>query len=74
MYQMTVLLLFNRSLLWTVEQIQDETQIEIELLRKVLRSLLNCQLLTCASLNNKEFEGSNIEMNHTIQLASKFER
>lgn len=73
MYQMTVLLLFNQSLDWTVKQIQDETEIEIELLRRVLRSLLNWKLLACSPLKDKEFEESDIEMNHKIQLANEFE-
>jgi cullin 1 len=71
---MVVFLLFNKSFNWTVEQMQDETQIKIELLLEVLCALLKSKLLTCAQLNNEEFKESDIQMDYKIQLANAFKR
>jgi hypothetical protein len=45
---MVVLLLFNESVSWTVEQIQVETQMKSELLIPILDSLLKSRILVCA--------------------------
>jgi len=72
-YQMVVLLLFNKSLSWTVEQIQDETQIKSELLIQILCSLLQSKILLCAEINEDSKE-IDIRMNYTIKLANDFKR
>jgi hypothetical protein len=70
---MMILLLFNEQLSWTVEQIQDETQIEWELLKQILWGLLKNKLLICEDLNEDSKE-INIKRNNNIQLATDFER
>jgi cullin 1 len=69
-YQMVVLLLFNKEVCWTVERIQDETQIKMELLLQVLSSLLKSELLVCRDIKEDE----QIKMNYSIQLANDFKR
>jgi hypothetical protein len=51
---MVVLLLFNKVLTWTVERIQDETQIKLELLLQILSGLLKSKLLVCTDINEDE--------------------
>ena len=50
-YQMTILVLFNKSIIWTVEQIQDETQIRYEILLRILCILLKIKLLICEDIS-----------------------
>ncbi len=74
MYQMVVLLLFNRSIQWTVEQIQSETQINIELLIKILNNLIKSKLLLCAQLNGEDLKQHDFYLNFIVQLADDFKR
>jgi cullin 1 len=71
---MVVLLLFNQSTSWTVQRMQDNTQIKIELLLEVLCGLLKSKLLICSEINDDELKESNIKMNYTIQINDAFER
>jgi hypothetical protein len=70
---MVILLLFNKSLKWTVERMQDETQIESELLIQVLCGLLKNKILVCTDIN-EDFKEIDIKMNHTIRLANDIMR
>ena len=72
-YQMVVLLLFNKELIWTVKQIQDETQIQSELLLQILVGLLKRKLLVCDEVNIDDQE-VNLHSSHTIRLATDFNR
>ena len=74
MYQMVVLLLFNRSVQWTVEQIQNETQINIELLIQILNNLIKSKLLLCAQLNGEDLKENDFYLNCIVQLADDFKR
>jgi len=71
-----VLLLYNKSSDWTVERIQDETQIKTELLLQVLCGLLKSKLLICTDISDEdldeELKESDIKMSHTIQLSNDF--
>jgi cullin 1 len=72
-YQMTVLLLFNKSSNLTVEQIQDETQIQNEILLQILCILLKIKLLTCEEINpDGELKESDIQSTYRIKLAESF--
>jgi cullin 1 len=75
-YQMVVLLLFNKVLTWTVERIQDETQIKLELLLQVLLGLLKSRLLVCPDINEDEFDedikDTDIKTSFSIRLATDF--
>ena len=77
-YQMVVLLLFNKLLTWTVERLQDETQIKIELLSQILLGLLKSKLLICTDINEDELDDdikeTDIKMNYFIRLATDFRR
>lgn len=70
-YQMIVLLLFNKALAWTVETIQDETQIKIDFLLHILSSLVKSKLLVCKEIKEDE---ADMKMNYSIQLATDFHR
>jgi hypothetical protein len=74
MYQMAILLLYNHSREWTVERMQDETQMKTELLLPVLGSLLESKLLTCKEFNGKDVAEVDIKMNPTILLTNDFKR
>lgn len=74
MYQMIILLLFNKSSSWTVEQIENETEITGELLIKTILSLLENRLLTCPRINNKDFTKINIDSNDIIQISNDFQK
>jgi hypothetical protein len=67
---MIILLLFNKSLNWTVEQMQGETQMKLELLISVLRELLKSNILVCAEVN----EDFDIKIDYSIQLTNHFTR
>ncbi|CAF1429694.1 unnamed protein product, partial [Rotaria sordida] len=75
-YQMVILLLFNKVLTWTVERLQDETQIKSELLLQVLLGLLKSKLLICTDIHEDEldedFKDTDIKMNYSIRLATDF--
>jgi hypothetical protein len=63
-YQMNVLLLFNKQTTWMVEQIQDETQIQNEILFQVLCTLLKIKLSICDEINvNEDLNESDIQLN-----------
>jgi hypothetical protein len=74
MYQMIVLILFNKSLKWTIEQIANETQIKIDLLIQILNSLIKSNLLLCTQLNNEELKENDLHMKYIIELATDYKR
>jgi hypothetical protein len=75
---MVILLLFNKVLTWTVERMQDETQIKSDLLLQVLLGLLKSKLLTCTDIHEDEldedFKETDIKINYSIRLATDFKR
>ncbi|UJR37526.1 hypothetical protein I4U23_030228 [Adineta vaga] len=75
-YQMVVLLLFNKLPNWTVERMQDETQIKMELFLQVLCALLKSKLIVCSQINDDEldddFKETDIKTNYTIQISEEF--
>lgn len=75
---MVILLLFNKISNWTVEQIQDETQIKSELLIQVLCGLLKSKLLICTEINEDELDEdlkeTDIKLNYSIRIATDFKR
>lgn len=75
---MVVLLLFNKVSTWTVERIQDETQIKLELLLQVLLGLLKSKLLFSPNINeddlDEDLKDTDIKTNYSIRLASDFRR
>ena len=75
---MVVLLLFNKLPSWTVERMQDETQIKADLFLQVLCGLLKSKLITCPELNEEELEEdlkeTDVKMSYNIQIADEFKR
>ncbi|CAF1237055.1 unnamed protein product [Rotaria sordida] len=75
-YEMVILLLFNKRSSWTVEQMQDETQINVNLFLQILWSLLKSKLIICSEINNdelqKDLNENDIKMNYNIQIANNF--
>jgi len=75
---MVILLLFNKVLTWTVERLQDETQIKLELLLQVLFGLLKSKLLICTDIHEDELDEdlkeTDIKMSYSIRLATDFRR
>ena len=70
---MIVLLLFNDELSWTVEEIQDKTQIPHGLLIQVISSLLMSKILFVKEIGGN-FQEHNIKMNDRIQLTKDIKR
>ncbi|CAF1366922.1 unnamed protein product [Rotaria sp. Silwood1] len=78
-YEMIILLLFNEHSSWTVERMQDETQIDIHLFLQILcNNLLKSKLITCSDINDNKLEEdlneNNIKTNYNIQIANDFKR
>ncbi|CAF3884791.1 unnamed protein product, partial [Rotaria sp. Silwood1] len=78
-YEMIILLLFNEHSSWTVERMQDETQIDIHLFLQILcNHLLKSKLITCSDINDNKLEEdlneNNIKTNYNIQIANDFKR
>lgn len=77
-YQMVVLLLFNKLPNWTVERMQDETQIKNDLFLQVLCGLLKSKVIICPEINEddieEELKETDIKMNYSIQIAEDFKR
>ncbi len=75
---MVILLLFNKSQNWTVERMQDETQIKADLFLQVLCVLLKSKLIICPEINEEELEEelkeSDVKMTYNIQIAEDFKR
>jgi hypothetical protein len=75
---MVVLLLFNKLPNWTVERMQDETQIKTELFLQVLCGLLKSKLITCSEINEDEldedFKETDIKMNYNVKISDEFKR
>ncbi|CAF3741694.1 unnamed protein product [Rotaria sp. Silwood1] len=75
-YEMVILLLFNKRSCWTVERMQDETQIDVNLFLQVLCNLLKSKLITCSEINNdelqKDLNENDIKMNYNIQIVNNF--
>ena len=75
---MVLVLLFNKVSTWTVERIQDETQIKLELLLQVLLGLLKSKLLFCPDIHDDELDedikDTDIKTNYSIRLATEFRR
>ncbi len=74
MYQMIVLLLFNRSLQWTVEQISEETQMKTGLVVQILNSLIKSKLLSCTQMNDEDLQENDLHIKYTIQLATDYQK
>lgn len=70
---MVVLLLFNDKLIRTVEEIQNNTNIEDEYLIQVLGGLLKNKILISEEIN-EDFQENDIKKDTKIQLNEKFRR
>ncbi|CAF3811608.1 unnamed protein product [Rotaria sp. Silwood1] len=72
-YQMIILLSFNEKLHWTVEEIQDKTQIQFKLLLQVLCSLLKSKRLFSKEIP-EDFQDDDTIKDHIIELKEDFTR
>jgi hypothetical protein len=75
---MAVLLLFNEIDCLTVETILDQTQIENDLSRQVILSLLKSKVLICPQITgdqlDKDLKDSDIKHDYTIHVDQRFTR
>jgi hypothetical protein len=75
---MVVLLSFNKLPSWTVERLQDETQLKTDLFLQVLCGLLKSKLITCSKNNGDKFEEdlkeTDVKMDYIIQISDDFEK
>jgi cullin 1 len=67
---MLILLLFNTSFELTIEQIQNETQIKIDLLLQILNILFKSKILICT----ESIDQVHPDMNSIIKLSNDFTR
>jgi hypothetical protein len=63
---MMVLLLFNESTEWTVEQIQNKTGLNLELLRATFYNLIKSKILIS--------DDNEINANSTVRIAEDFRK
>ena len=73
-YQAALLLLFNERPSWTVEQMRDATQIDMDIFLQVLCRLLNSKIITCSEIDEKEVKESDIKMSYSIRITEDFRR
>jgi hypothetical protein len=75
---MVVLLSFNKLPSWTVERLQDETQLKTDLFLQVLCGLLKSKLIICSEINEDELEEdlkeTDVKMDYIIQISDDFEK
>jgi hypothetical protein len=75
---MAVLLLFNEIDCLTVETILDQTQIENDLSRQVILSLLKSKVLICPQITadqlEKDLKDNDIKHDYTIRVDQRFTR
>ncbi|CAF3529309.1 unnamed protein product [Rotaria sp. Silwood1] len=71
-YQIIVLLLCREELNWTVEEIQDKTQIPSKLLLQILSSLLISKIVYTNEIN-EDFQDSDIKLNHRRKDSGEFD-
>ena len=70
---MAVLLLFNKSHRWTVQEMEDETKIQREVLICTISSLLQSRLLTCLRMTEDSAK-VDIYSNDNIELSADFHK
>ncbi|CAF1285047.1 unnamed protein product [Rotaria sordida] len=76
-YQMAILLVFNKFPKWTIEKMQDETQLKVDVFFPIICDLLKSKLIICPEIkdddNTKEvFNEADIKVNYHIQIADDF--
>ncbi|CAF4807948.1 unnamed protein product, partial [Rotaria sp. Silwood1] len=71
-YEMVILLLYNNSLEWTIEQIYKKTHIKTDILMEILYILIKSDLLTCLQIRKEDLKEKNLQMGHMIRLNDNF--
>ena len=72
---MMILLLFNQSLHWTVEKIQEATHIDVNLLIKILYSLFQNKLCTFPQLNDQiDLEEKDMNESTPVYLVDQYHK
>lgn len=73
MYQLVVLLLFNKSSSWTIEQMEDETKMRRDLLIRTISGLLQSRLLICSRMK-EDLTEVDIDLEDTIEISTDFHK
>ena len=75
---MVILLLFNKFSNWTIERLQDETQIKTDLFLQIICGLLKSRLIICSEISEDQVEDdlkeTDIKMHYMIKIAEDFKR
>ncbi|CAF1155269.1 unnamed protein product [Rotaria sordida] len=71
-YEIAILLLYNDSLEWTIQQICKKTRIRTDILIEVLYILITSDVLTCLQINKEDLRETNLQMEHIIRLNDDF--
>lgn len=61
---MAILLMYNRGDIFTVSELQQYTQLKMEILQQVLAILLKCKLLVCDNID----ETGELKYNNKLEL------
>lgn len=71
---MVILLLFNQSSTWTIEQISQETRMKMEIVIQLINGLIKSSLLSCSSLDNEDLVENDVHINYPIKLMVNYRK
>ena len=71
---MVILLLFNQSLQWTIEEIVHQTNITTDVLIQIIYNLIQSNLLKHTQIDTNDLKENNLQMKSIIELTTDYKR